>query len=273
SCVPVGASCHDDGDCTASDFCDYSLGDGVGDGGLEGGVSDGACAPLPVGRCLPRPAACAADAGVFEGGAPACLEECVVHPTAAPAPVIKAAWGGMLSTPFSTDVMMAPVVVPLADTNCDGRVDSKDLPDIVFTSFTGGNFQTNGTLHAVHLVNGTLPEHWSATGVAPGSSVAAGNIDGHPGNEVVACGDGSRTLAFAGDGTPLWSAPYACYMPSIADLDGDGAVEVIVEGGILDGATGALKHAFTPALDSHFVVSDLDADGQLDVVTADRGYH
>src|SRR5262249_50260250 len=71
----------------------------------------------------------------------------------------------------------------------------------------------------------------------------------------------------------LWTAPYACYMPSIADIDGDGKVEVIVEGGILDGATGALKHAFTPALDGHFIVSDLDGDGQLDVITATRGYH
>jgi hypothetical protein len=62
-------------------------------------------------------------------------------------------------------------------------------------------------------------------------------------------------------------------MPSIADLDGDGQVEVVVEGGILDGATGALKHAFTPALDGHFVVSDLDGNGQLDVVTPDRAYH
>ncbi len=60
---------------------------------------------------------------------------------------------------------------------------------------------------------------------------------------------------------------------SIADLDGDGKPEVIIEDGILDGATGALKHAFSPALDTHFVVSDIDGDGVLDIVTADRAYH
>jgi hypothetical protein len=122
-------------------------------------------------------------------------------------------------------------------------------------------------------VGGQLVDKWSATGINPGGSLAAGNIDGKPGNEVVACGDGGITRAFRGDGTVLWSASSQCYMPSIADIDGDGAVEIIVEGGILNGATGALKHAFTPVLDTRFVVSDVDADGTLDVVTADRIYH
>src|SRR5690606_3815962 len=95
------------------------------------------------------------------------------------------------------------------------------------------------------------------------------------GNEVVACGDDGKVHAFRGaDGSLLWSTEtkMTCFMPSIADLDGDGKPEVVVEGGILDGVTGALKHPFTPPVNGPFVVSDIDGDGKLDVVTSSRGY-
>jgi hypothetical protein len=61
-------------------------------------------------------------------------------------------------------------------------------------------------------------------------------------------------------------------MPSIADLDGDGNVEVIIEGGILDGATGLLKASFSAPMASSFVVSDIDGDGKLDIVTSSQAY-
>jgi len=65
----------------------------------------------------------------------------------------------------------------------------------------------------------------------------------------------------------------ACVIPAIADLDSDGVPEVIVEGAILDGASGAIKANFSEPLDTSFIVSDLDDDGELDIVTGSRGYH
>jgi hypothetical protein len=62
-------------------------------------------------------------------------------------------------------------------------------------------------------------------------------------------------------------------MPSIADLDADGKPEVIVEGGILNGADGTTKAPFAVALASTFVVSDIDGDGALDIVTSSQGFH
>ncbi|RYE75636.1 MAG: VCBS repeat-containing protein, partial [Myxococcales bacterium] len=52
----------------------------------------------------------------------------------------------------------------------------------------------------------------------------------------------------------------------------DGQPEVIVEGGILDGATGAIKATFSQAMIGTFAVSDVDADGKLDIVSGSQVY-
>jgi hypothetical protein len=244
---------------------------------------------LTNGRCLPVPPTCPADAGVPDSGTITCLESCTFHPTGTLNPVLKYAWGGVVKAPFNTDVMMAPIVLPLEDTNCDGKIDGRDVPSIVFTSFTGGDYTHNGTLHAIRVVNGALADRWAATAVIdPAQHVAGGNIDGKPGNEIVACGVPANgavsVMAFNGsDGSMLWStslpgtgffpgygAAVPCFMPAIADLDGDGKVEVIVEGAVLDGTTGTVK-ATLPG--QTFVISDVDGDGKLDIVTAGAAYH
>ncbi len=169
---------------------------------------------------------------------------------------------------------MTPIVVQLDDDDCDGKITDRDIPEIVFCTFSGGSYETGGALHAISIVNGAVVDKWSLPNVLnPTKHIAGGNFDGQPGNEIVGCGTDGKAHAISGNGTPLWtSAVMPCFMPSIADLDQDGSVEVIVEGGILDGATGNLKHAFSQPLASSFVVSDIDGDGKLDVVTGSQGY-
>ncbi len=274
-CVTPGGPCVDSKDCKPSEYCDYSLGDGGADAGpLEAGCTSGVT--FETGRCLPTPPICAADAGAGDGGI-SCLEQCEYHGSGTFAPQLKYAWGGQVSTPFSTDVMMTPIVVELDDDDCDGKVTEKDIPEIVFTTFTLGQYTSNGTLHAISIVGGKVVDKWSVPGgvVNPAAQIAGGDIDGKPGNEVVACGTDGHVHAFRGDGSPFWTSTAAvgCSFPSIADLDGDGVPEVIVEGGILDGATGATKASFSTPLAGSFVVSDIDGDGQLDVVTSSQGFH
>ncbi|MDP2306039.1 MAG: VCBS repeat-containing protein [Pseudomonadota bacterium] len=95
-----------------------------------------------------------------------------------------------------------------------------------------------------------------------------------------------RAAAYAADGSLVWLAEepaLACggHAPALADLEGDGTVEVIVGANVFDGATGAIR--FSGALGAGRVdgfaeagwmslASDLDGNGTQEVVTGSTIY-
>lgn len=260
-CVAPGAPCSNTSQCPDGEYCELGLGDGS---------TGGSCA-VPSGFCLPRPPECA------NPGDENCVEACEYVPTATFDPTVKYAWPANVEAPvapYPYDVMMTPLVVQLDDDDCDGEITAMDRADILVTTFSGGAWSSAGVLHALAVKGSNLTELWSAAGIWPVSALAGGDIDGVKGNEVVACGvGGTSVVAFRADGTQLWSVPsMSCYDPAIADLDGDGAPEVVVEGGILAGATGQVKSTFVPTPSGFFTVGDLDGDGSPEVVFANRAY-
>jgi hypothetical protein len=206
-----------------------------------------------------------------------CVAACEFHPQTMIDPAVKYSWGGTTTPPYDTDVMMTPLVLELDDDNCNGHIDAEDIPEVVFTSFANGAWSTSGTTHALSIINGAFQEKWTfAESIVGGAELAGGNIDGMEGNEIVACGGDGFVYAIRGeDGTTLWktASPVDCFIPNIADLDQDGAPEVIVEGGVLDGMTGALKASFAQPIGGSLTVADLDGDGHLDVVTPFQAFH
>jgi hypothetical protein len=299
TCVTPGNPCQDASDCPTDHYCELALGSGgaAGAAGAAGSGGDagaaGAAGAMCVGqsggdggKCLPLPPVCPGGAGGAGGaagsagsaGSPGdaltCLEKCeVVPPTIDFTPTLKYAWGGKTTAPFASDIMMTPIVIELDDDDCDGKITARDIPEIVFVTFASGSYNSEGTVTAISIVNGQVVEKWKTPGLILASSqLAAGNIDGEPGNEIVGCGTGGVVYALNGDGTLLWtsSEPVACSMPSIADIDGDGAPEVVVNGGIFDGKTGVLKQAITA---NETIVVDIDNDGQVDIVTANKVLH
>ncbi|MBX7078113.1 MAG: FG-GAP-like repeat-containing protein [Nannocystaceae bacterium] len=260
-CVTPGVECVDASECDEGQYCEYSLGEpgmGGGMGMCQGGES------LATGKCLPEPPLCPdgveppADADDID-----CLPACEVIPEGGFEPTVKYHWQG-------GDSMMAPMVIQLDDDNCDQIVDERDIPEIVFATFDGGQYTVNGTLRAISIVGGAVTETWAVNPQSPqlnpGLSIATGDIDGSPGNEIVGCSVDGRAMAFDHDGTLLWVASTAtgCFMPSIADFDQDGFPEVLTEASIYDGVTGVQEATF--AWQQTTSAADMDGDGALEVV-------
>lgn len=301
-CEIPGAPCVDATDCKADELCDYALGlpasagdggvaeAGTGDAGAEGG--SGACvggAVLKSGRCLPRPPRCAepaGDAGVDGGSVDAgsgdditCLNKCEYRPPVGKfEPKLKYAFGSPTALNTQDSVMMTPIVMQLDDDNCDGVVDERDIPEIVFTTFASGSYQLNGTLHAISIVGKKVVEKWKVAPAAsdpvwPGAHLAGGNIDGKPGNEIVACTRSSTGVmharAYDAAGKELWLSPALsyCRVPNLADLDGDGKVEVITESHVLEGATGKILYTIAGSGSAEVTVADVTGDGKPDIVS------
>jgi hypothetical protein len=244
----------------------------AGAGGAGGAGGEGGAAGCPVGE------PCAG--GICTGGdvccpvVQACGTICCATGDAClagrcqPIPVnfdvaLKYAWGGEVDPPTSSDVVITPIVISL---------DADPEPEIAVSTFSNGEYELAGTLQVLEVDAGQLVEVWSALDVDPAKQLAAGDIDGFAGSELVACTFDGRVRAYDGpSGQEIWTSdPAVCFMPSIADLDADGDVEVVVEGGILDGVSGALESGFEAPLAGSFVVSDVTGDGSPDVVTGSQ---
>jgi hypothetical protein len=269
SCQTPGAVCQESADCAGTEYCELALGElpSPPPPNCVGG------APVPNGRCVIRPPVC--PNGQPPGDPPTCLQACEYRPPAAPfAPELKYSWGNINAPNTQDSVMMAPVVIQLDDDSCDGVINERDIPDIVFLTFASGQYNDNGTLHVISIINGTVVEKWTKNAGAispnhPGRSIAAGNFDGKPGNEIAVCTTDGRVRAYSATGEQLWlSLPGACAYPAIADLNSDGKVEVIADSQILDGATGARVAAFTTMVG--YGVYDIDGNGKLDIVGGGR---
>ncbi|MEZ4435289.1 MAG: hypothetical protein R3F65_23020 [bacterium] len=161
ACVPGVVGCDGDafGQCIengsryAEDFVCGSPIEGFDTCAIVAG--EGVCACRDDWDC-PRHLVCQGGACVGTGEPPTCLFEPRPFSDARPAPEIV--WGSegraaiAVGRPFSrwTQAAMTPVVANLDDDNGDGRIDARDFPEIVFTTYCGGTFRTNGALRAIH---------------------------------------------------------------------------------------------------------------------------
>ena len=292
-CETPGAECVDVSDCPAGSYCDYSLGPPPqGAGGAGGGACQGGVVPQ-TGKCLTKPPSC--DDG--EPPAANCLPSCEYQPPVEDfAVVLKHAWGGEIAPPTSTDVMMSPIVVQLDDDNCDGKINQNDIPEIVFSTFSGGAYYKQGTLHAISIVGGELVDKWTLPNATqPGGGLAAADLDGDGVPEIIACqnpgpngasccdavAQNTGVVAFRADGSVLWTQDDTTRVhcgyesPAIGDVDQDGDPEVLIGWTLLDGKTGAIKQELDPATTWGVKLtglSDLDGDGKLDVTDGQRAY-
>jgi hypothetical protein len=226
------------------------------------------CEPT-IGRCLPRSGIDTTceyrpPPGVFE-------------------PAFEWTWTGSTVLPSHNQVMMQPIVVQLTDDNGDTRIDQHDVPDILFHTYAGSNYSTDGVMRAVsgdgsgEIFTVSDPAYRTVGG----SSIAAGDFDGDGLAEIVTCSQSNGVIAFEHDGTFTWHAaggPLCRWTaPALADLEGDGTVEVIVGRAVLEGLDGRVRWSdpidAVPHPEAHFsTAADLDGDGVLEVAAGTKAY-
>ncbi|NVJ09933.1 VCBS repeat-containing protein [Myxococcus sp. AM001] len=194
--------------------------------------------------------------------------ECQVQPPFNPnfEPELEWAWSGSPVLPTHVQVMMTPIVV---EVNGDG------VPDIVFSTFVGSNYTTNGVLRAISGADGA--ELWTVTDpalrVRGAASVAGADIDGDGLVELCAIPEsGNGILCFENTG----ALKFRTSIPAnnwggvaFADLEGDGLVEIINGNHVLS-HTGALKWVGADGMagpaGSLAFAADIDGDGLQEVV-------
>lgn len=214
-------------------------------------------------------------------------ETCTVESPIETTPDLQIDWqfSDFDPSPGHREVMMTPIVVPLTDDDGDGVPSEGDQRAILFNTFAGGDYGNNGILRALRGDGTALL--WSVVDPAwqtqPDSALAAADISGDAWPEIIAVSEDSHLMAFDRFGTPLWKS--TATVPSerggvfVADLEGDGALDLIYGNQIYDaagtlvssGAAGIGSNASRTEFPTSFA-ADIDGDGVQEVVVGNALY-
>jgi len=160
------------------------------------------------------------------------------------------------------EVFSEPAIGSLTDDNANGKIDPYDIPDIAFTTWPANTLTAlsgdgSGVLFTLSGIEGR-----------GGVSIADIDDDGVP--ELLALNDHFEVVALDLEGNVKWSSDqhfYTARRISTADLDGNGSIEVIVDGAILDGKTGSnIAYTTISGTLRAPVLRDLDGDGSLEIL-------
>ena len=316
ACVTPGKLCYSVGDCEPGQYCEPSLGPNAGsDGGVaDGGVAPDAggqvcLAPPPsAGRCLDLPKRCPDGQPPPADGS--CLPACEFKPAVGNLNA-QQEWrwgeGSVKQYKNHVDVWSTPLVGRLTDTNCDGKVNELDPPNIVFVS---GNAQGSqcaavapacltGVLRVLDGASGQ--EIWSLRTPGPGTTgfsaltMALGDVnrDGHI--EIVAVDSNAHIVLIDHTGKllatsdkPIPEAVTAGVVNTgfgwggglaLADMNGDGFPEIAYGRSVFTTKDGKITLLFqgthgraggvTRALSTF---SDLDGDGKQELIVGNAAY-
>jgi hypothetical protein len=231
-CIVAATDCVFDGDCDLDEYCDEVI---------------EACLPIPESDCEYAP-----PAGEF-------------------APIVEWSW---VPTGTHRQVMMTPAVANLTDDNGDGEIGLDDVPDVVVITFAGSNYHTDGIMVVLSGDDGRVHFTVDSPRFCPGGGVAIADVDGDEVPDIAACRSEGGLVVLNNDGSTKWVIPEGCLStrahPFMADLDGDGVVEVVAGYGVH--AEGAQVCRGFESAHMLTTAADLDGDGMMEVVGGSRAF-
>ncbi len=188
-------------------------------------------------------------------------------------PPVEDPWNVVVEWQYEVPTGYGPLSMPavgnVTDDNSDGLVNELDVPDIAFSNW----ITSYGEADDLVLISGDgsgLIYNLKNIGLYQGVAIADIDNDGFP--EVIAFRNGDRVVALDALGVTKWESAIFDFIGSsqitVADLEGDGDVEVIADGAILEGSDGSTV-AWLPSRDlSHRspIAADLDQDGVQEIV-------
>jgi len=258
------------GDCEEDEICDPTIGKCLPTQASDECIyvpPEGVFDPVPLftwGVRVSRP--CATDA------------DCQKEETCGPGGTCEVTWShvtpGANDLPDYYQVTSIPMVADL-DADC--------VPEIVFNSYQGSTYTSDGVLRAIRGDDGsrvwTVTEPTYRTDATANPALGDINGDGLP--EIVVQGDGKYLIAIASTGVPMWmSDDFAGAENSgsaaIANIDGDGAPEIVFGAAVYD-HTGSLVWEGTDGIGHQgqgpiSCVADLDGDGRAELIGGKTAY-
>jgi hypothetical protein len=177
-------------------------------------------------------------------------------------------------------IAMQPIVTKLDDDNGSGAIDVFDSSSVVVSISTHDDVDV--FVAALRGDGGGLTWAKPIAGLSPTAGLAAGDIDADGFAEIIGV-TSSGLVALEHDGTEKWRSGSIAHMPSsptpaLADMDGDGDVEIIVGRAIVNAIDGSLLRSFAPeplprpAGKADSLAVDLDLDGVMELVLGNAAY-
>ena len=130
-------------------------------------------------------------------------------------PTVEWQWSTNPEHPGYNQIMSTAMVANLTDDNGDGNIDEADIPDIVFTTFSGSAYTSPGAITAIS--GDGSGQHWSLTnsnGYRPYSSSAPAiaDIDADGSPDICVASADATVLCLEADGSFKWAAGATTYV-------------------------------------------------------------
>jgi len=212
-------------------------------------------------------------------------------PVAQFSPQLAWEWtGSQTDFPASNQVICTPMIGNLTDDNNDGKIDLKDIPDIVFITFESNQYEKSGVIRVIsgdgtkeHFAIGPVKYGDNHFEAFPNYNPALGDIDMDGLLEIVVIMndqvDNKWVAVFENNGELKWiskdhSSSQLVNPASvgIADLESDGIPEIIIGNIVLSYNGETLMIGKEDNGLNNSIVADIDLDNKMEIIAGRTVY-